>query len=70
MDFGHLFPEWRITLYQKAQSIVNAAQSTPERGWKAFESLKNRYWLVENLTNSTYAGVREAMYNTTVRDWI
>ena len=41
---------------------MNAAQNAPERGWKAFESLKNRYWLVENLMNSTYAPMREANY--------
>ncbi|MHC1707584.1 MAG: DUF4835 family protein [Bacteroidales bacterium] len=48
--------------FQKAQSIVNSAQSTPEYGWKAFESLKNRYWLAENLLNSTYSPLREALY--------
>jgi hypothetical protein len=62
MDFDTYSPFGGTPYYQKAQSIVNAAQSTPERGWKAFESLKNRYWLVENLTNSTYSGIREAMY--------
>jgi len=48
--------------FEKAQSIVNAAQSARERGWKAFESMKNRYWLSENLTNSSYSDVRKAMY--------
>jgi len=50
-------------LYAKAQSIVNNAQNAPFSGWKAFENLKNRYWLVENLTNKTYNPVREALYN-------
>jgi len=37
-------------------------QNAREKGWKAFEGQKNRYWLIENLTNPTYAAVREASY--------
>lgn len=48
--------------YAKAREIVNLGQNERERGWKAFESQKNRYWLIENLTNPTYSSVREAMY--------
>ncbi len=48
--------------YEKAQNIVNLAQNAREKGWKGFESQKNRYWLVENLTNPTYAPIREALY--------
>jgi hypothetical protein len=48
--------------FEKARSVVNSAQNSPERGWKGFESLKNRYWLVENLMNNTYSSYREGMY--------
>jgi hypothetical protein len=48
--------------YQKAEAVVSAAQSAPERGWKSYESMKNRYWLVENLTNSSYGAIREGLY--------
>ncbi|KAF5029292.1 hypothetical protein DSECCO2_650080 [anaerobic digester metagenome] len=48
--------------YAKAQEIVNMGQNERERGWKAFENQKNRYWLIENLTNPAYASVRDAMY--------
>ncbi|MDY0342586.1 MAG: DUF4835 family protein [Lentimicrobium sp.] len=48
--------------YAKAQDVVNLGQNEREKGWKAFESQKNRYWLIENLTNPTYASVRDAMY--------
>ncbi len=48
--------------FERAQNIVNLAQNAREKGWKAFESQKNRYWLVENLVNPTYAPVREALY--------
>ncbi len=48
--------------FEKAQTIVNSAQSAREKGWKAFEGMKNRYWLSENLNNSSYSGIRTAMY--------
>lgn len=49
--------------FEKARSVVNAAQNTPEQGWKAFESQKNRYWLVENFLNSAYGPLREGLYS-------
>lgn len=49
--------------YEKARGVVNAAQNSPERGWKSFESQKNRYWLVENLMNNTYSAYREGLYS-------
>lgn len=48
--------------FQKAERIVQNAQNADERGWKAFESLNNRYWLVENLLNEQYSGMREFLY--------
>ncbi len=48
--------------FDKAQSVVNAAQNTQEKGWKAYENRKNRYWLIENLINKSYAGMRECLY--------
>lgn len=62
LDFDTYSLNGGTQFYQRAQSIVNTAQSTPEAGWKAFESLKNRYWLAENLLNSTYEPLREALY--------
>ncbi|MFC2151890.1 DUF4835 family protein [Bacteroidota bacterium] len=48
--------------FQKAELIVNNAQNAPEKGWKAFESRKNRYWLIENILNDRYKGLREFLY--------
>ena len=50
--------------FQKARQIVNDSQNFPNsiRGWKAFESEYNRYWLVENILNSSYTSYRECMY--------
>jgi hypothetical protein len=48
--------------FDKAQSIVNSAQNSQETGWKAFESQKNRFWLVENYTNPAYNDLRDFSY--------
>jgi hypothetical protein len=48
--------------YEKAQEIVNTAQNTSEIGWKAFDSDKNRYWLVNNLVNPANSGLRDYAY--------
>jgi hypothetical protein len=38
--------------FQKAQNIVNnAPESNNLNGWKAFDGLRNRYWLAENMSN-------------------
>ncbi len=48
--------------FEKAQQIVQDAQNTGESGWKAFENMKNRYWLTENLMNPQYRHIRESIY--------
>nr|NQU91726.1 DUF4835 family protein [Bacteroidota bacterium] len=62
LDFDSFSPLGGSPYFNKAQAIVNAAQNARERGWKAFESMKNRYWLSENLMNSSYSNIRKAMY--------
>ena len=50
--------------FQKAQNIVNNAPETNAlNGWKPFDGLRNRYWLVENLTNPKYNPIHDAMYD-------
>lgn len=49
--------------FQKAEKIVNNCQNAPEKGWKSFEDLKNRYWFMENLLNDIYSPVRECNYH-------
>ncbi|MBA3901255.1 MAG: DUF4835 family protein [Bacteroidetes bacterium] len=49
----------------KAQTIVANAQSTAgaeEKGWKAHTSIRNRYWLIENMMNATFQPLRDANY--------
>lgn len=50
--------------FQKAMTIVNGAPEGRDiSGWRAFDGQRNRYWLVENLTNSRYSQVHDAFYN-------
>ncbi len=62
MDYDSFSPEGGTEYYQKAQQIVNNSQNAREKGWKAFESERNRYWLVENLLNKSYAPFRSCIY--------
>lgn len=41
---------------------MNAAQSTSESGWKSYESIRNRYWLINNLLNTKFEDVRTSLY--------
>jgi hypothetical protein len=51
--------------FNKAQNIVNNAQGavTAYSGWNAQGSLINRYWIMNNLTNSAYTPLRQAVYD-------
>lgn len=62
MDFDSFSLNGGSPFYEKAQAIVNAAQTSPFSGWKAFESTKNRYWMVENLLNPSYRSIRKFIY--------
>lgn len=62
MDYDSYSPEGGTEYFQKAQAIVNNSQNAREKGWKAFESERNRYWLVENLLNKSYSAFRNCTY--------
>lgn len=61
-DYDSFSPEGGTEFFQKAQSIINNSQNAREKGWKAFESERNRYWLIENVLNKSYSSFRSAMY--------
>lgn len=50
-------------LYLRAQNVLNIAQNGGNKGWKAFDGLRNRYWLNENLLNNTFKDLRTFIYN-------
>jgi hypothetical protein len=62
LDFDTFSQYGGTPFFEKAEAVVNAAQNAAEPGWKAFESQKNRYWLVENMLNSAYSPLRKFQY--------
>jgi len=64
MDYDSFSPRGGNTYFQKAQNIVNSAPEGKNiSGWKPFDGTRNRYWLVENLQNSKYAIIHDAIYS-------
>jgi hypothetical protein len=48
---------------QRALNIVNnAPEGQNINGWKPFDNIRNRYWLIENLTNNKYTLIHDAYY--------
>ncbi|PTT04087.1 DUF4835 domain-containing protein [Pedobacter sp. HMWF019] len=50
-------------MFIKAQNIMNLAQNGGNSGWKAYDGLRNRYWLNENLLNNSFEQLRSFIYN-------
>jgi hypothetical protein len=64
MDYDSFSPRGGDIYFQKAQNIVNnAPEAKNVTGWKAFDGTRNRYWLVENLLNSRYTIMHDAIYS-------
>lgn len=50
--------------WQKAQLVVQNAQTASESGWKQSQTgQKNRWWLVENTLQPLFKGIRDCMYD-------
>ena len=57
-------PKGGDVYFQKAQNIINnAPDGRGISGWKAFDGIRNRYWLVENMLNSRYNIMHDVYYN-------
>ncbi len=64
LDYGSFSLRGGAPYFQKAWNIVNnAPESRDISGWKAFEGLRNRYWLAENLNNNRFALMHDALYS-------
>lgn len=49
--------------FKKALNVVNNAQTSGNKGWKAIDGLRNRYWLNENLLNKGFEELRAFIYD-------
>lgn len=65
LDFDSFSQKGGDLYFQKADKIVNNASNSSDVGWKAFDDKgrKNRYWLVNNLSDTEYEPIRLFYYN-------
>lgn len=63
-DHDSFEPGGGIPYFQRALNMVNLASSggAAERGWRAADGTRNRYWLIENLLNNSYAALHDIQY--------
>lgn len=63
-DYDSFSSEGGTEFFQMAEKIVSNAQNAPETGWKPYDGSRNRnrYWLVKNVLDKEYEGVRKFIY--------
>ncbi len=62
MDYDSFSSEGGDIYFQKALTIVSNAQTSSKKGWKAYEDLKNRYWLIDGILDESTSPIRGAIY--------
>jgi hypothetical protein len=64
-DYDSFSFEGGTPYFQQAEKIVSNAQNAPEPGWKPYDGSRNRnrYWLVKNILDKEYEGVRRFLYD-------
>lgn len=62
-DYATFAPNGGNEYFRLAQEIANLAGSQAnEKGWRSNEDDRNRYWIIENLTNSRYKRFYDVLY--------
>ena len=64
VDYDSYSPLGGTEFFQMAEKIVTNAQNAVESGWKPYDGSRNRnrYWLVKNILDQEYEGVRQFLY--------
>ena len=62
IDFDSFSPKGGDIFYEKAQNVVQMAQSSGESGWKAFEDTKNRPSVLAAYTEPNTSIIRTLLY--------
>jgi len=64
-DYDSFSPKGGTDFFRIAEKIVTNAQNAPETGWKPYDGSRNRnrYWLVKNILDDEYSGVRQFIYD-------
>lgn len=63
LDFDSFSPKGGQQFFDRAQSVVQQAQSLGEIGWRTFEDTKNRAAVLSSYTDSNTSGIRDLIYN-------
>ncbi len=63
IDFDSFSPKGGQPFYDRAQSIVQQAQSIGEVGWRTFEDTKNRAAVLSSYTDTNTSGIRDLLYD-------
>jgi hypothetical protein len=64
MDYESFAPRGGDVYFQKAQNVVNnAPEGKGISGWRVFDGLRNRYFLIENLMNNRYNIIHDVIYS-------
>lgn len=65
IDYDSFSPDGGTEFYRIAEKIVTNAQNASEPGWKPYDGSRNRnrYWLIKNLLDDEYKGVRRFIYD-------
>ncbi len=63
LDFDSFSPNGGDYYYEKAANVVNMAQSSGEKGWKAFEDNKNRSAVLSAYTDNSTKAIRTLFYD-------
>lgn len=64
LDYASYAPRGGDPYFQKAQFIVNnAPEGRDIAGWKTFDGIRNRFRMVENLTDNRFALIHDAIYS-------
>jgi hypothetical protein len=63
LDYDSFSPHGGEPYFQKMQLLVNnAPEARLIDGWRGFDGTRNRYWLMDNLTNSRYNLIHDVYY--------
>lgn len=63
IDFDSFSPRGGEFFYERAENVVQMAQSSGETGWKAFEDTKNRSAVLSAYTEPNTVVIRDMLYN-------
>jgi hypothetical protein len=68
VDADSFAPLGGTEFFQMAEKIVVNASNAPESGWKPYDGSRNRnrYWLVKNILDKEYEGIRMFLYDYSI----